>query len=69
MSDGGPAFPSPTANPTQNGQLTVRDYFAGQVLAVCIEAGVDANVRGESPEACAQWAYEFADAMLKERAK
>ena len=33
MGTGGPAFPSPAGNVDQAGGLTVRDWFAGQVLA------------------------------------
>ena len=33
MGTGGPAFPSPTGNRDQNGGITVRDWFAGQILA------------------------------------
>lgn len=33
MGTGGPAFPSPTGNLSQDGGITVRDWFAGQILA------------------------------------
>jgi hypothetical protein len=41
--------------------MTLRDYFAGQVLA-----GLDINC-DYSAAYTAQWAYELAEAMLKER--
>lgn len=74
--DGGPAFPSPTANPIQNGQLTVRDYFAAQTFALMASTrwvdGLDeaAQKSGRSfASAFAEMAYKYADAMLTERAK
>lgn len=65
---GGPAFPNHAKNPdgsvyTHADGMTLRDYFAGQVIA-----GVAAH------DGCL-WAkdithaYEIADAMLKERQK
>lgn len=41
--------------------MTLRDYFAGQALA-----GMDGD---NPPDAMAAWAYEAADAMMKERDK
>lgn len=73
--DGGPAFPGGVnsrftkieeGEPTQPG-MTLRDYFAAQVMAGIAEAPgetcdgyIDQRVRV---------AYKIADAMLKERAK
>jgi hypothetical protein len=65
---GGPAFPSkrrvvrdgyitPEFEPV-NG-MTLRDYFAAKAMA--------AKFVGGTKEFVAQWAYEMADAMLKER--
>ena len=73
--DGGPAFPSmaTTEELTDGGYrtrqylqpgMTLRDWFAGQALAnsqIC-ESSADNNLN-------ASWAYDAADAMLKERAK
>jgi hypothetical protein len=60
--DGGPAFPSPTANTLQNGQLSVRDYFAAQALPML-------GSMDWLPEHVAMFAYAMADAMLAEREK
>ena len=46
-------------------KMDLRDYFAGQALCGLMlqeEAFIHTN-------RCATWAYEFADAMLKERGK
>lgn len=77
--NGGPAFP--TTKPLEgwgdpNQGMTLRDYFAGQALAGMmagefhVYAADLAKDRGHSSTAViAASAYEFADAMLKERAK
>jgi hypothetical protein len=63
--DGGPAFPS-----GENGiyamrsGMTLRDWFAGQVLA-----GLLADGDFHSADGAAACAYEYADAMLAERDK
>lgn len=60
-------FDSPSPLPTQSDGLKVglRDYFAGQALA-----GLLADRNAElNPNLNAKWAYEYADAMLTERAK
>jgi len=61
---GGQAFPIGGIT-TPNGEvvwpeygMTLRDYFAGQVIAGDV---------GGSPSQQAKWAYEVADAMLKAR--
>ena len=80
-SEGGPAFAhgghegdSGFASPQEG--MTLRDWFAGQALAGAISS--PHNVPGLSDRsacmdaqqhAAAQWAYEFADAMIAERAK
>ena len=79
--DGGAAFPAPTNEGTGNLQcwriepgMTLRDYFAAQALVLLpasrswIESeakrlGVDQSAVGS------KCAYEWADAMLRERAK
>ena len=72
---GGPAFPHAAFEFTGGGgvdqrlhvgAVTLRDYFA----AAALTAGWRADVRGPcTPETAAASAYEFADAMLAERAK
>ena len=72
--DGGPAFPhldlyagagNSQPTPTQYNGMSLRDYFAGQALA-----GYLANAKAESRVAVvAEWAYDYADAMLAERQK
>ncbi len=65
-----PAFPESVAvdhqdglNFSRNKGMTLRDYFAGQVLAALAnDLSMDVD---ETCEAC----YGFADAMLAERAK
>ena len=69
---GGPAFPSATANPIQDGQLSVRDYFAAQALIALIGTRKPVTeTESLSPRVLgiAMGAYDYADAMLKERAK
>lgn len=65
IDNGGPAFPVPL-NPGQGWQgmapcdgMTLRDYFAAQVLVVACEEN--------SPKVAAKNAYEYADAMLEAR--
>lgn len=61
--DGGPAFPCTTMHDFKG--MSLRDYFAGQALA-----GYLANAKAESRVAVvAEWAYDYADAMLAERQK
>jgi hypothetical protein len=62
---GGHAFPVGYGESWVNG-MTLRDYFAGQVLPVCYS-----SLKGPliSPEDVARMAYMLADAMLKEREK
>ena len=68
---GGPAFPVPL-NPGEHygvhgpaDGMTLRDYFAAKAMQ-----GALANPEvKETAGARSEWAYEIADAMLKERAK
>lgn len=54
---GGYAFPIPEQHCNEG--MTLRDYFAGQVIT---------SETGEvKPKDAAEWAYRVADAMLKER--
>lgn len=62
---GGPAFPSPTGNELQNGQLTVRDYFAAKAMQAWLRNGAGYGSI-DVPEVT-KAAYVVADAMLKAR--
>jgi hypothetical protein len=72
--DGGNAFPLDARPFVKDGVtvsydletgMSLRDYFAAQVLAGSIaESGLDIHV-----DVAARLCYEMADAMLKERAK
>lgn len=69
--DGGPAFPQHSRtgiekylHDTAGEGLTLRDYFAGQVLT-CGKAAHSA----EDLSYRARWAYKQADAMLAAREK
>lgn len=71
--DGGPAFPREDYQvdcaPGQRG-MSLRDYFAAKAMAACV--GADSHVNqnyASQPSNVAELAYEFADAMLAERAK
>lgn len=59
-----PAFPSTCLNdpchPASAPGMTLRDWFAGQALAMS---------QPDSPEHLADWVYRVADAMLAERSK
>jgi hypothetical protein len=59
---GGPAFP--VSCPIGNSGMTLRDWFAGQALA-----GYCVSDLPFQPEGAAEWSYNMADAMLKERDK
>ena len=74
--DGGPAFPSPNAGewgfnsknervfcPDVTSGMTLRDWFAGQVLAGLM-ADSECNVKRETAAKCC---YDMADAMLQAR--
>ena len=78
--DGGPAFPVPvigdpknyypmdTNLPVTQTGLTMRDWFAGKALnVVLLEPGQYGNAANGNPERAADWAYQFADAMIAER--
>jgi hypothetical protein len=52
---------------TAQDNLTVRDYFAGKALMSMLSPVQD--LTKETPAIAAKWVYEFADAMMKERAK
>ena len=73
--DGGGAFPSgvaqdgynPGQEPWQRG-LSVRDYFAAKALQAHI-GSVGTSVVPEKREDAARRAYQYADAMMKERSQ
>ena len=82
--DGGPAYPQPELNgdPVNSwargcGGLSVRDYFAGQALASCINIADAFNDQCRNngsatritPDDVAVTCYEYAAAMLKARSK
>ncbi|WP_313534350.1 hypothetical protein [Sphingomonas sp.] len=65
------AFPNSHDNGWQSG-MTLRDYFAGQVMAaVAADLAQDRNPidPADLPWLTAKGAYLYADAMLAERAK
>jgi hypothetical protein len=79
--DGGPAFPSGEAfsldaggrsddrvmKPLHPG-MTLRDYFAGQVIAALLVApGQIGDEAWQNDDRAATWAYGLADAMLAAR--
>lgn len=81
MNDGGPAFPggisaalkaTDDTPPTQIG-MSLRDYFAGRCLTAYVhslEQGIpEGGCEMPTKELVAQVCYEYADAMLRERAK
>lgn len=71
--DGGPSFPTPWAGGSATeGGMSLRDWFAGQVLGEAFRMVMDLP-GGEGRPHPAKWAaaaaYEIADAMLAEREK
>jgi small ligand-binding sensory domain FIST len=67
--NGGPAFPRASNRPYGDhgyDGMTLRDYFAAKALqGMCAADGEFSQVAAR----LAEWAYEYADAMLAERAK
>lgn len=59
--DGGPAFPRPMDYGSESGSkgMSLRDYFAGQALAILADSVYS--------DRCAAECYVLADAMLKAR--
>lgn len=74
--NGGAAFPVPSGTLVNQG-MTLRDYFAAKVLPTMITDGAAleaikmmAKKTGmDAFELTAKMCYEYADALLKERAK
>ena len=62
---GGPAFPQPTDSTLSWQGMTLRDYFAAKAMQGSLANDDDINY----PDKFAEWCYEIADAMLKERIK
>jgi hypothetical protein len=72
LTDGGPAFPQNTVRSTLVEQgMSLRDYFAGQVLAGWGETYHRITDRSSNYGAreIARTAYSIADALLTEREK
>lgn len=74
--NGGPAFPTEPRGPIYGGKhdgMTLRDWFAGQALAGLVTMKVLHEIARKSgvgsETVTAQAAYEYADAMIKERTK
>lgn len=62
------AFPSPDdGRPSDGYGMTLRDWFAGQVLAVVLENNADGGCVGTFADEGARVAYHVADAMLAAR--
>jgi hypothetical protein len=57
-----------TINPSTRKGITLRDYFAGQALPVCLDvkSGPDSRPR-DAATLAAKMAYHIADAMLEAR--
>lgn len=62
IDEGGTAFPAPNGEGGTTEGMSLRDYFAGQVIgAIYLEEDQDADFR---PDRWANLAYEIADAMI-----
>ncbi|QAZ45910.1 hypothetical protein [Mesorhizobium sp. Pch-S] len=71
-SEGGPAFPVSIPGFGDNGWqgMTLRDWFAGQIIPAAITAcQSDRHTKSTYKAHCAEQAYRMADALLRERAK
>jgi hypothetical protein len=71
LDDGGPAFPQGLSAKGQFGGMSLRDYFAGQVIAQIIAMYAADNKCGIGVEHIARntaaHAYKVADALLAAR--
>ena len=69
MTDGGPAFPTEQEGMRLLGGMSLRDWLAGQALAILGHAGAAYNIRPGTTdaEAVAIASYLVADAMLAAR--
>ena len=75
VENGGPAFPVAAdawchdkLPPVPTG-MTLRDWFAGQALDMCLRIAPFTASQDNAVHIAAQYAYAVADAMLAERAK
>lgn len=66
INDGGPAFPFATIDGHLCVGMTLRDYFAAQALSGMLGGAPGSHLR---PDNAARVAYQYADAMVKERAR
>lgn len=65
---GGPAFPITAGNAVYGRGMTLRDWFAGQVLSASIQKW-EGSAPENWPDVLASLSYEFADAMIAVREK
>jgi hypothetical protein len=68
----GTAFPLVKADEVYSGGMSLRDYFAGQALAGILSHSDFTDGSGTTMNSFVMYAkssYDFADAMLAERAK
>lgn len=67
--DGGPAFPVQDAASWQGHGMTLRDYFAANAMQAMVTKSDGQSKTGgaKGVPLIAQYAYEFADAMLEAR--
>ncbi len=67
IEDGGPAFPDHPNGPGHSG-MSLRGWFAGQAMAGMLASFADNGEPGFPADGkMAQWAYEYADAMIVRR--
>lgn len=72
---GGPAFPYSALTPSgpsmygDSEGMTLRDYFAAQIVVPMVHHRVGGHVSYGNEQNIAARAYEIADAMIAERAK
>jgi hypothetical protein len=64
--NGGRAFPTKDGGGHHHGGMSLRDWFAGQVMAEMIRLSTDSD-GGWNAENVAYGCYNLADAMLKAR--
>lgn len=63
------AFPSDDDHCTIEQGMELRDYFAAKAMAAEIGAPIGSQNHTSTPRVAAEWAYEFADAMMFAREK
>lgn len=64
MNDGGPAFPVPLSKGCEG--MSLRDYFAIKALQGFLS---NPQLAGGEPNILSKDAYDYADAMIKQREK